>query len=177
LTQRQFFVLILFVKDTPTRTLTEAFASIIAMMLRMIRAHGVRGLIHLPMLLLFALQLCRIGKEFAALVAAFEAGTLPLPPRAPALWTTPSSGQAARAQPAEVDCVQAADGARSAPVRPHAGGLGAARRPSTRPPPALRTRARETRAHGRPPARPRPTPDPQNLPSPPSDILVTGRCT
>ena len=73
-----------------TQDLTEAFAHIIKMMLASIRAQGLRGLIHLPMLIRFGLELRRVGREFAALMAAFKAGTLPPPPPAPPLapWIT-----------------------------------------------------------------------------------------
>ena len=43
-----------------TQDLREAFASIISMMLGLLRAHGVRGLIHLPALWLAAAQIRRI---------------------------------------------------------------------------------------------------------------------
>src|SRR5271166_6288932 len=118
-----------------TQDLTEAFASIIKMMLVAIRAQGLRSLIHLPMLCLVALELRRFGKEFAALVAAFKAGTLS--PPAPAPWTDPPDEQAGcapspgapplaarpdpaardRQQPAECRSLPAAD---AGPDRPRA---------------------------------------------------------
>ena len=63
--------------------LTEAFASIISMMLGMIRAQGWRSLLNLPKLWLTARYLRRLGQEFAALMANFKSGLLVLPPPAP----------------------------------------------------------------------------------------------
>ena len=87
--------------DGRTQDLSETFSAIIAMMLKAIRAHGIRCLIHLPKLLLVAIQLRRYGKQFAAVMAAYNAGTLQpaAPTPAPALWTAPPEPQAACAQP------------------------------------------------------------------------------
>jgi hypothetical protein len=62
--------------DRSTQHLSEAFDSIITMMLRAIRAHGWRCLVDLPKMLLLAFYLRRLGREFAAVMAAFQAGTL-----------------------------------------------------------------------------------------------------
>src|SRR5579862_1300611 len=67
--------------DRRAQHLGEAFDSIIKMMLRAIRAHGWRCLKDLPTMVVLAIYLRRLGREFAALMAAFEAGTL----RAPAV--------------------------------------------------------------------------------------------
>jgi hypothetical protein len=88
--------------DSRTQPQAEAFASIIKMMLAMIRARGLRSLTDLPMLLLAALylrrlDLRRLGKQFAALMADFKAGKLP--PAPPAPLTAPQGQQAARAEP------------------------------------------------------------------------------
>ena len=96
--------------DTRNQDLTEIFANIIKMMLQAIRAHGLRSLRHLPMLFLVGMQLRRFGKEFAAVMAALEAGTLPVP--ASALGTAPQDRQAACAQP---------EGMRRVASRPDAG--------------------------------------------------------
>jgi len=147
-----------------TQDLSEAFASIIKMMLVAIRAQGLRSLKHLPMLIMVALELRRVGKEFAAIMAAFRAGTLPPPHPAPAPWCAPPDEEAAcacssgaprptaRPDPAagdrqrlaerpsppaadaEPDRVRAADGACSAAALPHAGGQAA-----VRPRPSRRT--------------------------------------
>jgi hypothetical protein len=68
--------------NSRTQDLTEIFASIIKLMLASIRAQGLRSLMHLPMLCRLAIELRRFGKEFAAVMAAYEAGTLsaPAPP-------------------------------------------------------------------------------------------------
>jgi hypothetical protein len=83
------------VNDIRSQDLSEAFASIIEMMLRTIRVHRFRRLIYLPILWLIGMQLRRIGKEFAALTAAHKAGTL----RPPAPLIAPEDQKAACAQP------------------------------------------------------------------------------
>jgi hypothetical protein len=82
--------------NTRTQDLTEIFTSIIKLMLASIRAQGLRSLIYLPMLCRLAIELRRMGKEFAAVMAAYEAGTLsaPAPPAAPEPWTDPPDEQA-----------------------------------------------------------------------------------
>jgi hypothetical protein len=69
--------------DKSIQRLTEAFASIISMMLGMIRAQGWRSLLNLPELWLTARYLRRLGQEFAALMADFKSGLLVLPPLVP----------------------------------------------------------------------------------------------
>src|ERR1700677_960010 len=79
-----------------TQDLREAFASIISMILGLLRAQGWRGLLHLPTLWLLSREMRRMGAEFCALLDAFRAGTLP--PVAP--WIDePQESQAASAQP------------------------------------------------------------------------------
>jgi hypothetical protein len=63
--------------------LAELVASIISMILGSIRAHGLRGLKDLPMMIMFAFQLRAMAREFDELMAAFKAGTLPPVPTAP----------------------------------------------------------------------------------------------
>jgi hypothetical protein len=58
---------------------------IIAMLPGLPRAHGLRGQLELPAQIRFALAMRRVAEQFAALFAAFKAGTLPLPPPAPIL--------------------------------------------------------------------------------------------
>jgi hypothetical protein len=77
--------------------LTEAFASIISMMLGMIRAQGWRSLLNLPELWLTARYLRRLGQEFAALMADFKSGLLVLPPLAPAPCAVPPEQETAYA--------------------------------------------------------------------------------
>ena len=91
----------MFMKDAtaPQPPLSERFASIISMMLGMLRAQGLRSLLHLPALWLAAREIRRFGDALGALIAAFEAGTLP-PVPAPAPWTAPQPWPAAPAQPA-----------------------------------------------------------------------------
>ena len=69
---------------TPTQDLIEAVNSIIHMMLAMIRAQGLRSLIHLPQLIVATFLLRSFAKRFTALLDAHAAGTLPLPVPAPA---------------------------------------------------------------------------------------------
>src|ERR1700691_5989757 len=70
--------------DTPAtqpQDLREAFASLISMMLGLLRAHGLRGLIHLPAMWLAAREIRRLGEELTAPYDASKAGTLPpVPP-------------------------------------------------------------------------------------------------
>ena len=87
---------------THTQDLREAFASIISMMLGLLRAQGLRGLLHLPEIVLVVFLLRSIGKRFAALMDAHAAGTLPVPTPTP--WTTPQQRQAAPAQSRATAC-------------------------------------------------------------------------
>jgi len=112
------------VNNGRAQDLTEAFANIIKMMLMTIRAQGWRSLIHLPKLCLVAIQLRRYGKKFAALMAAYEAGTLSLP--APALCTEPPDQQANQQANQQ-------DGCAGSPAAP---------RLAARPDPAARDRQR-----------------------------------
>src|ERR1700691_4059443 len=85
--------------DTPAtqpQDLREAFTSIISMMLGLLRAHGLRGLIHLPALWVAAREIRRIGAEVIALYDASRPGTLP---PVPAPDPAPQQRQAAPAQP------------------------------------------------------------------------------
>src|ERR1700722_5478545 len=65
---------------TQIQDLREAIASIISMMLGLLRAQGWRGLLHLPEIVLVVFLLRSISKRFAALMEAHAAGTLPLFP-------------------------------------------------------------------------------------------------
>jgi hypothetical protein len=78
--------------------LTEAFASIISMMLGMLRVHGWRCLLHLPEIWLTARYLRRLGEQFAALLADLKSGRIVLPTPAP--WTAPDQEVAYAASPA-----------------------------------------------------------------------------
>jgi hypothetical protein len=145
--------------------LSEIFTSIIKMMLRSIRAHGLRSIIHLPMLCLLAIELRRMGKQFAAVMAALDAGIL----RAPEPETTPQDEQAACAQP-------------EAMPRPAAHPAVPAKRAA-----AVRTRAAPTVRRTRTPqATRRPEfaqPQPRRMPKPPgplslpAGVTVSGRST
>src|ERR1700722_6230489 len=109
-----------------TQDLIEAVNSIIHMMLAMIRAQGLRSLIHLPQLILVTFLLRSISKRFIALLDAHAAGTLPLPPvpcAAPQAWqAAPARSAGARHRSAH----------RAAPPR---------RGPCTQPAPAKPARA------------------------------------
>jgi hypothetical protein len=87
----------MFMDKPATQNPAEAFASIISMMLEMIRGRGWRGLFDLPTIWLVSRKLRRMAEEFTALFAAFKAGTLPL--RAPAPQAVPQEWQPAPAQP------------------------------------------------------------------------------
>ena len=141
--------------ENSIQRLTEAFASIISMMLGMIRAQGWRSLLNLPELWLTARQLRRFGEEFAALMATlmadFKAGRLvpPAPSAVPpeqeatyaALPESPRPAARARPRPAvrrsppaayaERDCPCTADATSSTAALPPAHGQAAPRlRPS-----------------------------------------------
>jgi hypothetical protein len=143
--------------------LTEAFASIISMMLGMIRAQGWRGLLNLPELWLTARYLRRLGQEFAALLADLKAGRLVLPTPAP--WSAPPDQEVAYA-------------ASPATPRPSAR---ARRRPAVRrsPPPAAaepdRPRAATALPHAHGQAAPRPLPSRFAMPELPSGAIASGR--
>ena len=55
-------------RPTHTQDLREAFASIISMMLGVLRAQGWRGLLHLPEIVMVVFLLRSISKRFAALM-------------------------------------------------------------------------------------------------------------
>src|SRR5580704_872490 len=83
-----------------TQDLREAVASIITMMLGLLRAQGWRGLLHLPEIVLVVFLLRSISKRFAALMEAHAAGTLPLappPPQWPAMYSEAAATPRVRA--------------------------------------------------------------------------------
>jgi hypothetical protein len=127
--------------------------SIIHMMLAMVRAQGLRSLIHLPQLIVVTFLLRSISKRFIALLDAHAAGTLSLPPAPDA------ASQAWQAAPA-----------RSVGTRHRSAHRAASRRRSSQS-----AFARLVRADVR--ARPYPTLCPQNRPGPRAGILATARCT
>src|ERR1700722_5595557 len=137
--------------------LKEAFASIISMMLGLLRAHGVRGLVYLPEVWLATREIKRIAGAFGEMFAAGSAARLDA---TPAPRTTPQAGQAARPQPAATPRVAAS---RAAPRY---------RRPHAQPAPAKPARARFAHAGSTRVAAPRPHPY-----ALPAGILVTGRST
>ncbi len=72
--------------NTPRhQPLSERFASIMQMMLGILRAHGWRCLLHLPTYWLAMRTIRELFEALGALAAAFEAGTLPPIPPAPEL--------------------------------------------------------------------------------------------
>src|ERR1700728_5211674 len=89
---------------TQPQDLREAFASIISMMLGLLRAQGWRGLLHLPEIVLVVFLLRSISKRFAALMEAHAAGTLPLPapgtapPQWPAVYSEAAAAPRVRAR-------------------------------------------------------------------------------
>ena len=82
---------------TRTQDLREAFASIISMMLGLLRAQGWRGLLHLPEIVMVVFLLRSISKRFIALMDAHAAGTrqLPTPDAAAPQWPAAYSRAAA----------------------------------------------------------------------------------
>jgi hypothetical protein len=118
-----------------TQDLREAVASIISMMLGLLRAQGLRGLLHLPEIVMVVFLLRSIGNRFAALMDAYAAGALPLATPAPDI--TLPVGQPACAQAATTPRV------RARPATPR-------HRGPHQPAPAKIARAGSTRVH--PPA-------------------------
>ena len=102
--------------------LAEAVTSLISMtielMLGLIRARGLAALRELPTHLRLALELRRFGQEFAALLAAFRAGTLPPPPPAPASRPVPASPRPSATPRASVRARTPARAARPRRARP-----------------------------------------------------------
>src|SRR5271168_2192435 len=79
-------------RPTQPQDLREAFASLISMMLGLLRAHGLRGLIYLPAMWLAVREIRRIGERLSELLAAWQAGTLPpVPAPEPALQPLPAA--------------------------------------------------------------------------------------
>jgi hypothetical protein len=111
--------------------LSERFASIMQMMLGILRAHGWRCLLHLPTYWLAMRTIRELFEALGALAAAFEAGTLPPIPPAPEL---------ALLEPLP---------ARPASARPR---TRSAAQPRTRRPPAPQMRLRRSHARVRPAA-------------------------
>jgi hypothetical protein len=162
--------------DRGTQHLTDAFDSIITTMLRVIRAHGWRCLIHLPVLLLVALYLRRVRREFATLAAAFDAGTLPpaapvppdlqsasaCSPEAPRLAARPDPATPDRQRPAVRPALPARDAGPDRP-RAEAGACSAAALPHVRHRAAIRPRPS------------RRAPRPYAVPGLPAGAIATGR--
>src|ERR1700722_13096957 len=98
-----------------SQDLREAVASIISMMLGLLRAQGFRALLNLPEIVMVVFLLRSIGKRFAALMDAYAAGTLPL--ATPGRATTPQDCWAAAAHPHATPRVRAQSAARHRPYR------------------------------------------------------------
>jgi hypothetical protein len=153
------------VNDNRYQHLSEAFNSIISMMLAAIRARGLRSLIDLPNMIMAAIYLRRLGREFAAVIASLKAGTLH--PPAPAQPTEPGSAPPAGHIPAALS---------AAPAKP-AGADRARPTPAARPAPAApKTSARRTRTP-QTTRRPHRTPDPRAIIPLPAGLLATERIT
>ena len=118
-------------KENRYQDLAEAFNSIISMMLATLRARGLRGLFELPKTILLAIYLRRLGREFTALLAAFNAGTLPLPATKPV--PVPADPQPECAHPAEPVAAECPpQGPRVSPAMPaKPAGAGSARPAAT----------------------------------------------
>ena len=136
--------------------LSEAFNSIISMMLASLRARGLRGLLDLPQTIMVAIYLRRIGREFAALLASIDLSGIDLSALPPPVAAAPV--QPPPAQPVSTP------GALPRPLahRPRArSGARRAHRPAftqpisvqpTRQPAFTRRRAPDPRAHPGPTA-------------------------
>ena len=160
--------------DRRLQHLSEAFNSIISMMLAAIRARGLRSLIDLPKIIVAAFYLRRIGKEFAALIASLDLGTLlPLaaaPPDRQAAPAQPDGAAPARPLPAVSPAVPArAPGANRVRQAAAAQPLSGAPKP-----PARRTRTPQPARH-QAFARPRRVPDPRAIVSLSASLRDPGR--
>jgi len=137
--------------------LADAFNSIISMMLAALRARGLRGLLDLPNMIITAIYLRRLGREFAALVASLASIDLSaLPTQVAAAPVQPVSTPGAQPRPL-ARRPRARSGARRAhrPASAHPVAVQPARHPAFNRPsrapvrraiPGLRVRAlRETR--------------------------------
>jgi hypothetical protein len=158
----------MFMAENRTQPLSERFAGIISMMLGMLRAHGLRSLLHLPQLWLAAREFRGYADQLVALLQAFEAGTLP--PPAPARCPAPQAAQSPTAQSPALPnpAVGSAPRARQLPA------------PPLSPPAANPISHRSRAACGSYPAATmsRPSRRAQNpfaMPRPPAGILATGR--
>ena len=94
--------------DRPKQDLAEAFAGIITMMLRTIRARGWRSLRNLPEIWRESVVIYGYGVAFAALVADWRAGKLaapvPMPPPEPMPWSDAPEREVLRAQSPTPHC-------------------------------------------------------------------------
>ena len=114
--------------------LADAFDSIISMMLAALRARGLRGLLDLPNMIMTAIFLRRLGREFAALIASL--GDLALLPPAPVAPPPPPACTQPDPAPRARPRAPAPRGARRRRPKPAAQPI-----PASRPPKALRHRA------------------------------------
>ena len=146
--------------------LTEAFASIISMMLGMLRAHGWRSLLHLPEIWLTARYLRRLGEQFAALLADLKSGRLVLPTPVP--LTAPPNQEVAYAASPEAPRPAARARPRPAVRRSPPAAYAEPDRPC-----AASSATALPHAHGQ--AAPRLRPSRFALPALPSGAIATGR--
>jgi hypothetical protein len=162
----------MFNQPRTTQNLAEAVTSLISMILVMIRARGLRGLLDLPAYWRLYRELRLFSEQFAALYAAFKAGTLPPVPPAPEPWPAPEYSQAAPA--ATTAATPRLPEPRLGPARRHppASKPGSTRRALARPKPPIVLR-RPSLAHPRPP---RGQPGPYPVLGLSAGILVTARC-
>jgi len=89
--------------DNRRQHLTEAFNSIISMMLAALRARGLRALLDLPNIIMVSIYLRRLAREFTALLASIDFSNLPpapAPQAAPAPPAQPDPAPRARPLPA-----------------------------------------------------------------------------
>ena len=142
--------------ETRHQDLSEAFNSIISMMLASLRVRGLRGLLDLPNIIIASIYLRRIGREFAALLASIDLSGIDLsgidlsalPPPVAAAPVQPVSAPGAQPRP-----LARRPRARSGARRAHL--AASAHRVSvqpTRQPAFTRRRAPDPRAHPGPTA-------------------------
>ena len=155
--------------ETRFQHLSDAFNSIISMLLAALRARGLRGLLDLPNMIIAAIYLRRLGREFAALIASLSSLDLSaLPPPAPAL---PPAMPALPDHPAAP--AQPASSARPRPrlVASSDAPAQALAEPVAAPPTTTARRPRHSRhAHHQAFARPRHAPDPRAIIALPANL-------
>jgi len=137
--------------DDPRRQhLSQAFNSIISMMLAALRARGLRALLDLPNIIIASIYLRRLAREFSKLLASIDFSALPAAPAPQAAPAPLPTLAPAPARPRPAAFPRAHHARRAASSRPG---------PAAPDAPARHARIPATRHHDV--AKRQPTPDPR----------------